>query len=65
MGTIAKEEDYTFMLAMALFYYHIRITRWGVPDREADWVAQYLPDMKSEARRYADYVDLTAYLPNL
>ena len=64
-GRDISGEDYVFMLAMALFYFHIRIVRWGEPDREADYVAEYLPALREEARRYTDYVDVKRYLPGL
>ena len=64
-GRGVEAEDYTFMLAMALFYYHIRITRWGKPNSDEDWVANYLPDMRAAARQYAEYVDLRSVLPSL
>ena len=64
-GRDLDDDDYVFMLAMALFYYHIRITRWGKPDREADWVARFLPDMKREACKYTSYVNLSDHLPGL
>lgn len=64
-GRSVRAQDYVFMLAMGLFYYHIRITRWGTPDTRADYVSMYLPDMREEAWKYADYVDLDAYLPGL
>ena len=64
-GRSVSGQDYAFMLAMGLFYYHIRITRWGTPDTKADYVAKYLPDLREEAWRYANYLDLGAYLPSL
>jgi len=64
-GRRLSEDDHVFMLAMALLYYHIRITRWGSPNTRSDWIAQYLPDLKEEARKYADYVDLRTFLPSL
>ena len=64
-GRSVSDQDYVFMLAMGLFYYHIRITQWGTPDTKADYVAKFLPDLKSVATGYADYVDLDVYLPSL
>ena len=64
-GRSVSGEDYVSMLAMGLFYYHIRVTRWGTPDTKADYVAKYLPDMRKDAWRYADYVNLDRYLPSL
>ena len=64
-GRNVRSGDYIFMLAMAMFYYHIRITRWGKPNTEEDWVANYLSDMRADAQRYADYLDLRAALPSL
>jgi len=53
------------MLAMGLFYYHIRIARWGNPDTREDYVAKYIPDLRKEARRYANDLNLSEHLPNL
>lgn len=57
-GRVMHEADYVSMLAMALFYHQIRITRWGKPDQEDDYAMRYLPRMKDEARKYAEYVEL-------
>ena len=64
-GRLLIEEDDLIMLAMAMFYYHIRITRWGKPNQDTDYVARYLPDMKHEVLKYADYIDLSAHLPGI
>ena len=64
-GKTLKSSDYVFMLAMALFYFHIRIVRWGEPDGKADYVSQFLPELREAALMYADYVDLNSYLPHL
>ena len=52
-GWFIGYEDYVFMLAMGLFYFHIRIARRGTPDTKADYVAKYLPNLRREALRYA------------
>lgn len=64
-GRSIRDEDYVSMLAMGLFYFHIRIVRWGTPDGKADYVAEHLPYLREEATRYVDYVDLDKYLPSL
>ena len=64
-GRQLSEQDYVFLMAMAMFYFHIRITRWGHPNPEQDYVAQFLPSIRASALRYAKYVDLRAYLPSL
>ena len=64
-GRSLTDEDYVFLLAMALFYYHIRIVRWGTPDTSDDYVAKYLPALREEALKYAGHVDLGAHLPRL
>ena len=64
-GRTVAAEDYTFMLAMAVFYYHIRIVQWGKPDPDVDHIARYLPELREEALRYAGYVDLDLHLPSL
>ena len=64
-GRTVEGEDYTFMLAMAVFYYHIRIVRWGQPDPVVDHIARYLPDLREEALRYVGYVNLDLHLPSL
>ena len=35
-GKTVAVEDYTFMIAMAMFYYHVRIVGWGKPDPDVD-----------------------------
>jgi hypothetical protein len=62
-GRSVSDEDYYFMLAMGLFYSHIRITRWGIPDTKADYVAEYLPAMKNEVMKYTDFVDIETIFP--
>jgi hypothetical protein len=64
-GRAPIDQDYVFMMAMAAFYFHIRITRWGKPNAEKDWVQQYLPDIRGSVRNYEAYVDLERYLPHL
>ena len=64
-GRTVAAEDYTFMLAMAMFYYHIRIVGWGKPDPDVDHIARYLPVLREEALRYAGCVDLDLHLPSL
>lgn len=64
-GWAVSGEDYTFMLAMAVFYYHIRIVRWGEPDPDVDYIARYLPELREAALRYAGFVDLDQHLPSL
>ena len=64
-GRVLSDGDYIFMLAMEMSYYHIRITRWGNPDKKQDWVEYYLPDMRRDAQKYEGYVDLAVILPSL
>ena len=62
-GKTVSDDDYGFMLAMNLLHSLIRITRWGKPDAKSDYVAEYLPAMKTETMRFADRVDLKSIFP--